>query len=306
MIAFVRGLADHPETDSGEAGRLDVVGLALLSTASSVLVYGLCELGTNSSLTAPIVVCADPRGARACRASSAGTRCASSARCSTSACTPTASSAAASLTTFGLGAALFGAMILVPLYYQEVRHESVIVTGLLTGPQGLGMLLVMPLAGRLTSASAAGAWRSSASRSSRSARSRWRSSDRAPRSSRSRAMLLVRGIGIGFSFMPAMTAAFASLRPEQLSDATPQLNVLQRIGGAIGTAVLAVVLQRASGSAPSLAKLADAFDAAYWWSLGIAVLSLIPCVVLLRAENPRARPGAAAANAEAAIEPLGA
>ena len=31
-------------------------------------------------------------------------------------------------------------MILVPLYYQEVRHESVIATGLLVGPQGLGML----------------------------------------------------------------------------------------------------------------------------------------------------------------------
>ena len=26
-------------------------------------------------------------------------------------------------------------------------------------------------------------------------------------------VLLLRGIGIGFSFMPAMTAAFASLRP---------------------------------------------------------------------------------------------
>ena len=46
--------------------------------------------------------------------------------------------AAASFTTFGLGAALFGAMILVPLYYQEVRGESVIATGLLIGPQGLG------------------------------------------------------------------------------------------------------------------------------------------------------------------------
>jgi len=41
--------------------------------------------------------------------------------------------AAASLTTFALGASLFGAMILVPLYYQEVRHESVIITGLLVG-----------------------------------------------------------------------------------------------------------------------------------------------------------------------------
>ena len=67
----------------------------------------------------------------------------------------------------------------------------------------------------------------------------------------------MRGVGIGFSFMPAMTAAFASLAPEQLSDATPQLNVLQRIGGAIGTAVLAVVLQRASGHAPSVTHLAQ-------------------------------------------------
>jgi hypothetical protein len=119
-------------------------------------------------------------------------------------------------------------------------------------------------------------------------------------------VLVLRGVGIGFSFMPAMTAAFSALRPEQLSDATPQLNVLQRMGGAIGTAVLAVVLQRASGHASSTAHLAGAFDTAYWWSLGIAAMSLIPCLVLLRAENPRAKLSSAAANAEATIEPLGA
>ena len=62
----------------------------------------------------------------------------------------TESSRGASLTTFGLGAALFGAMILVPLYYQNVRHLSVIDTGLLNGPQGIGALITMPIAGRLT------------------------------------------------------------------------------------------------------------------------------------------------------------
>ena len=103
-----------------------------------------------------------------------------------------------------------------------------------------------------------------------------------------------------------MTAAFASLRPDQLSDATPQMNVLQRIGGAVGTAVLAVVLQRASGHAPSVAHLAHAFNIAYWWSFGTAALGLIPCIVLLRAENPRARLSRAAANAESTVEPLGA
>ena len=43
--------------------------------------------------------------------------------------------------------------------------------------------------------------------------------------------------------MPSMTAAYAVLRPDQINDATPQMNVLQRVGGSIGTAVLAVVLQ---------------------------------------------------------------
>ena len=58
--------------------------------------------------------------------------------------------AGAAFTNFGSGAALFGAMILVPLYYQVVRGEDVINTGLLTGPQGIGALVAMPLASRLT------------------------------------------------------------------------------------------------------------------------------------------------------------
>jgi hypothetical protein len=102
-----------------------------------------------------------------------------------------------------------------------------------------------------------------------------------------------------------MTAAFASLRSEQRSDATPQLNVVQRIGGAIGVAVLAVVLQRATAHTHSVAGLAGAYGTAFWWSVGICVASLIPCLVLLRAENPRVRMDTAAANAEAAAEPLG-
>jgi len=194
----------------------------------------------------------------------------------------------------------------VPLYYQEVRHESLIATGLLVGPQGLGMLVAMPIAGRLTDRFGGG--RVALAGISVLCLSTVPLAFIGANTSilGISAVLLVRGIGIGFSFMPAMTAAFASLRPEQLSDATPQMNVLQRVGGAIGTAVLAVVLQRASGHAPTVTHLAHAFNTAYWWSLGTAALGLIPCIVLLRAENPRASLSAAAATAESAVEPLGA
>jgi EmrB/QacA subfamily drug resistance transporter len=304
VAAFILAWRTLPHTDSGHAGRLDVVGLGLLSTASTALVYGLSELATNSSLTAPLVVWPVVVGVVL-----AGVFCWHALRVEHPLLDVRLYAnrvfGAASLTTFGLGAALFGAMILVPYYYQEVRHESVIATGLLTGPQGIGMLLVMPLAGRLSDRFGGGRVALGGVLILCLATVPLAFIGTGTSVLYISLVLVLRGVGIGFSFMPAMTAAFASLRPEQLSDATPQLNVLQRIGGAIGTAVLAVVLQRASGHAPSLGKLAGAYDTAFWWSLGIAMLSLIPCLILLRAEDPRARHSRDAANAEAAVEPLG-
>jgi EmrB/QacA subfamily drug resistance transporter len=302
--ALIAGWRMLPHTESGEAGRLDVVGLGLLSTGVTAIVYGLSQLGTHSSLTAPIVVWPVVAGLAL-----VGIFCWHALRVERPLLDIRLYAnrvfAAASATTFGLGAALFGAMILVPYYYQDVRHESLIATGLLVAPQGLGMLVVMPFAGRL--ADRFGGGRVSVVGVSILCLGTIPLAFVGASTSilGISAVLLVRGVGIGFSFMPAMTAAFASLRPEQLSDATPQMNVLQRTGGAMGTAVLAVVLQRATGLAPSAAHLAGAFDTAYWWSLGICLLSLIPCVVLLRAENPRARLSRQAANAEASAEPLG-
>jgi EmrB/QacA subfamily drug resistance transporter len=302
-VALVLAWRLLPHTDSGEAGRLDTVGLALLSTATTSLVYGLSELGTHASITAPTVLWPTLAGVvligvfirHALRVE----RPLLDVRLYFNRVF-----GAASLTTFGLGAALFGAMILVPLYYQEVRHESVIATGLLVGPQGLGMLLVMPLVSRLTQRVGGGRVALAGVTILSLATIPLAFVDTSTSIVVISFVLLLRGIGIGFSFMPAMTAAFAALRPSQLSDATPQLNMLQRVGGAIGTAVLAVVLQRATGHASI--KPASAFQTAYWWSVGVCVLSLIPCVVLLRAENPRARLSRDAADAESAIEPLGA
>ena len=58
--------------------------------------------------------------------------------------------AAASATTFLIGGALFGAMIILPLYYQVARGESALTAGLLMAPQGLGAAAAMPIAGKLT------------------------------------------------------------------------------------------------------------------------------------------------------------
>jgi MFS family permease len=64
--------------------------------------------------------------------------------------------AAVAATTLCLGIALFGALILLPLYYQLVRGESPRRTGLLLVPQAVGAALAMPIAGRLTEELGAG------------------------------------------------------------------------------------------------------------------------------------------------------
>jgi hypothetical protein len=85
--------------------------------------------------------------------------------------------------------------------------------------------------------------------------------------------------------MPAMTAAFAALERHEVSHATPQLNVLNRVGGSIGTTVLAVVLERSLLHAHTATAAAHSYGTAFWWSVGLAALSIIPCVVLMRAES---------------------
>jgi len=103
--------------------------------------------------------------------------------------------------------------------------------------------------------------------------------------------MVLRGVGVGFAMMPAMTAAYATLKRSELPDATPQMNVLQRIGGSIGTAVLAVVLQRQLSGAHGLDDAAAAYGTAFWWSVAITAAAIVPCIVLVRAERrARARP----------------
>jgi EmrB/QacA subfamily drug resistance transporter len=284
LMAIVAAVRLLPRVRPAPAGRLDLRGLVLMATGVPLLTYGLAEVGTTGSFTAAKVVVPCLLGialiavfaVHALRVPRPLLDLRLYRR---------ATFASASLAMFCLGAALFGGMILLPLYWQGVRHESVLASGLLMAPQGLGMALVMPLAGKLADrygggplaligvivtavttipfglvgAHTSAVWLSVA--------------------------MLLRGAGIGFAFMPAMTAAFASLRREELSDATPQLNVLQRVGGSIGTAVLAVVLQRALAGTHTLADAAAGYGTAFWWSAGITALAIVPCVFLVRAER---------------------
>jgi EmrB/QacA subfamily drug resistance transporter len=303
MLAVVLTLRLVPDIDLGASGGLDVLGLVLLATSGPLVVYGLSEISSTGSFTAPTVLWPILGGLLLAGIFVASARSAERPLLDVRLYSSRVF-AAASATTFFVAAALFGAMILLPLYFQEVRHESVIMTGLLVAPQGLGAAAAMPFAGRLSDRLGGGRVAFVGVLVICLATIPFGLIGASTSILAISLAQVLRGVGIGFSFMPAMSAAFASLRPAQISDATPQMNVIQRVGGALGTAVLAVVLQRTAGPFPSTASLAAAFGTTFWWSLGVTALALVPCVVLFFAERPR--PAVTRASGEPKVEALGA
>lgn len=57
---------------------------------------------------------------------------------------------ASNVTVFLSGMVMNGALLLLPLYYQQVRGESVLYTGMMMIPQGIGMLLTRSWIGSLS------------------------------------------------------------------------------------------------------------------------------------------------------------
>jgi EmrB/QacA subfamily drug resistance transporter len=203
---------------------------------------------------------------------------------------------AAAATIFLVGAALFGGMLLLPLYYQLARGLSPLDAGLLVAPQGLGAAIAMRFSGRLTDRIGGGpvvlaglvvlSLGTIPFTQVGADTSYWLLG----------LGLGLRGVGLGFTMMPAMASAYSTLERSQVPRATPMLNVLQRVGGSIGVAVLAVALETQLHGAHSPSARAAAFAATYWWALGLAASALLPAGVLAWQERRSRRPAVAPAE----------
>ncbi len=152
--------------------------------------------------------------------------------------------AAANVAIFLVVAAIYGAMFLLPLYYQVLRGQTALTAGLLMAPQGIGAALMMPLGGRLTDRIGPGRVVPIGmtvvllgtllyTQAGPSTSYAWLAFS-----------LFIRGLGAGWTLMPCTAAAYARLKHEAVPRATTTLNIVIRIGGSFGTALVALVLQR--------------------------------------------------------------
>jgi EmrB/QacA subfamily drug resistance transporter len=231
--------------------------------------------------------------------------------------------AAAAATVFLVGIALFGSMILLPLYYQIARGESPLIAGLLLAPQGLGAVIGMNLGGRATDRYGGGRVVIVGLLFLMAGTAIFTQVDATTSYWLVGGGLVLRGIGLGGAMMPAMAAAYVTLKRAQIPRATPALNVLQRVGGSVGAALLIVILQNrivsslgegaqggVSGGALSNAArtrvaepLAEAFAHTFWYAFALSVAALVPALFLVAAERKTRREEAVPPAAEADVAP---
>lgn len=219
---------------------------------------------------------------------------------------------AATAATLLLDIAFIGVMFMLPLYFQLMRGQSTLDTGLLIAPLGLGAAATMALTGRIA--------------------------DRVP--ARRIALLgmvpfiagvlgltqvsvdptllyiaictLLIGIGSGATQMQVMTAALKTLASSDTARANTVLIILMRVGASIGVALLSLVLTRSLAGVGSLAYMpqtlhsAHAFATAFWWATAFTIAAVVPVTLLprdsstpLQVDLPEAEPSSPADEAPA-------
>jgi EmrB/QacA subfamily drug resistance transporter len=319
VLAVVAAIRLLPEAKPQLGQRLDLRGLMLLSPGIAAFLYGMTEAGNRGGFGSTRTVAAASVGLTlvvlfvwhaSVRGKGALIDLALFRR---------RGFAAAAALNFLLIGALFGSLLLLPLYYQLVRHESPLQVGLLLVPQGVGAALAMPLAGWLTDRVGARVVVSVGIAIGVLGMLAYTQVGADTSYVYLAAALFVLGLGIGSTIVPSMAALFQTVSREETPRATTALNAIQRIAGAIGTAVLAIVLQRAiAANLPALhggiqaiagvsqrprthatPALADAFGTTFWVAVGLTAVALVPALLL-----PPARPQQQAGET-AAIDPEG-
>jgi EmrB/QacA subfamily drug resistance transporter len=185
---------------------------------------------------------------------------------------------------FLTGACMYGAMFLLPLFYQELRGFDVLDAALLLIPQGVGSLLTRTVAGRLTDR--IGARAVGVAGFALTALATVPFAFAGPGTSEwwLVAVQLVRGLGLGIVLIPVMTVAFVDIDSDDLPDASMITRISQQVGGSFGVAIAAVVLESVATSSHSLTR---GFDQAFWWTVAFTVVAALASFFL-----PGRRPAA--------------
>ena len=272
-----------PRDTPSRGQRLDAVGLFLLAPALTGILYGLAVLSSSGAFARAQVLVPLAVGVllafafvawawrrpeplvdvRLFRTRSFGASCA---------------------LMFISGLSMYGSMLLIPLYYQQVRGEDVVMTGLMMAPQGVGSLLARS-AGILTDRIGPRPVLFASILFTAVGTVPFVLSTHGMNAVLLGAGLVVRGAGLSAANLAVMVGAYQDLDKAKIPHASAATRIAQQVGASFGAAVIVVVLSRQTAAHPGAAGAPVAFGHAFGWALGFTLLALLPALAL-----PRRRP----------------
>lgn len=274
---------------SGRKQSLDVIGLLLLSPAFAILIYGIAQISSHGGLNSSAVVIPLVLGLILMAAFIAYALRKKDTPVLDLRLFKSRNFSASSALLFLTGIVANGAMLLLPLYYQQVRGESALYAGLWLIPQGVGMLLTRSWVGRLADRISSRYIVLVSLVVTMMGTLPFAFAGVGTNQVLLAAALLIRGAGLGGLLIAIMVSVYIGLSREQVPDASIAARILQTIGGAFGSGILATVVQHqiSSHTVSGVNNVAGAYNVAFWWSIGFVVIAAIPALLLSkRIEKP--------------------
>ncbi|GGK35989.1 MFS transporter [Pilimelia terevasa] len=188
---------------------------------------------------------------------------------------------AAALALLMLGASVFGTMFLLPLYLQDGAGLSPWEAGLLLAPQGAGAVAGSLLVQRLVDRTPPRTLVLAGITLVAAGTAPFTQLAAALPDSVVAAALVARGFGAALISAPIMALVYRRVSRPDIPHAAGALNLLNTLGGSLGTAALAVALQhRLTARGPG--AIAAAFADAFWCVLALAVVAAVAAAWLPR------------------------
>jgi EmrB/QacA subfamily drug resistance transporter len=285
IIALYFGQRVLPADEPEEAGKLDFGGFVLAGLGTVSLIYGLSETASTHGVM----------GLKSGGATVAGVALLSAfVYESLRSDAPllnlhlfrNRSYTAVTITSLMTSAAMFSAMVIGPFYFQIVRGEDATHTALLVAPVSLGVVSVVSRAGRISDRYGGGRLAIAGLILGGLSLVPFIVFDEHTSYVLIIIVNILRGVGFGAVGIPLFAVAFASLGQAHVQDGSVQLNIVQRVGSSLGTAIATVVLQQAlTRHANNPHGKALAFQHTYWWLTAISVVALAPAIWLWHIER---------------------
>ena len=182
---------------------------------------------------------------------------------------------------FLAGIATNGPMLLLPLFFQNIKGFSVLNTGLILIPQGIGMLVARPLVGRLTDKAGARYVVLVSLILAIIGTIPFVFFDETSSLIVVSIVLTIRGMGIGGVTIPMMTDAYTGMEKQEIAQASVGTRIMQNIGGAFGSAVLATVVSLwVQGKVPTIPLMTTAYHNGFMLALVLSVVLFLPTLFL--------------------------